>query len=620
MWSDLRYLIGTFDPRSRNQLFANVFAQFFLALMDLLGVAAIYPLMQVAMGKNIDEGTLGTLHRLLGSQDKNHFAVTLAALMALSFLIKAVLTAVLQWWGAGVVTRLQTGTSRKLLQSYMSEGYLEHRRRNTGEVIRTVGAATQAAHQNVLSGFIGVLSTLMSVVAIGTLLIVVTPVTALCAALYFAVAVFIIQRVLGPANRRAGEAAQHSAWLSSKTLMEAMHGFREANLHGAKSFFVDRYDHYNVANSQAARKANFLAQLPKNLLEFVTMIGLTILIVASVLSGNAESTMPILSLFAAATVKVLPLMVSLTATIGNIRFGREGLHITVAALRGMPRTAGESASRGRRAGTLVPHQSPLPVTSDLEIRHVSFSYEDGAGNVLNDINLQIPHGTSMALCGPSGSGKTTLVDIILGLMSPSEGRVTYGGVRTDANDRRWFDAVAYVPQDVYLLDDTLANNVAFGIPEADQDPARIGRCLERAELGDVVDSLKDGIRTEIGERGTRLSGGQRQRLGIARALYRGPQVIVFDEATSALDNATEHKITSTINGLRGEITTIIVAHRLSTVRDVDALAYLRDGHVEAYGTFSEVEAQSPSFANLVRLGRLDAVEPPAGALDMEPSS
>lgn len=615
MWADLKYLIGTFDRRSRWLLVVNVFVQFLVALMDLLGLAAIYPLMQVALGSSIDSGTVGDIHRLFGNQPRNDFAITLAALMGLSFLAKAALASFLVWWSLGLVTKLQTRTSRRLLERYMSETYLEHRKRNVGEVMRAVGSATAAAHSNVLGGLLALTSAMLSVVFIAGLLLVVTPVAAICAAVYFAVAVFLIQRLLAPANRRAGEVAQFTSWVMSKSLMEAMQGFREAHLHGATGYFVRRYDEANIDNAQASRKANFLAQLPKNLLEFVTMIGLTVLIVVSVVSGNAQSTMPALSLFVGATVKILPLMISITATFGMIRYGRDGLKITVQALKEMQGDRRLRSSRSERDEEQPSVGAPLPDDASLDARGVSFRYDAESPNVLEDIDLHIPAGSSLALCGPSGSGKTTLVDILLGLIEPTQGRVTYGGLRTADHDPRWLDAVAYVPQDVYLMDDTLANNVAFGIPPEQQDGDKIRRCLERAEMGDVLASLPEGIDTPLGERGTRLSGGQRQRIGIARALYRDPKVIVLDEATSALDNATEHKITKTVNSLRGDITTVIVAHRLSTVRNVDALAFLQNGHIEALGTFAQVEAQSPTFARLVQLGRLDGADDAAVPLD-----
>lgn len=606
MKSDLRYLLSTFDQRDRRLLGVYTLAQFLVATLDLVSVAAIFPLMQIVMGVPLESGSLGTIHRLLGSQIRTNFVLTLAALMVIAFIAKAVLAAALTWWSSGFVARLQTRTAHRLLTVYMTEDYLSHRKRNTGELMRTIGSSVQAAHMAVLGGILGLISSLMSIALVAILLLLVAPIPTIVAAIYFSVIVFAIQRLLAPANRRSGEAAQHASWLSSHALVDAMQGFREAVLHDAQPYFIDRFDRANWDTVQAARKANFLSVLPKYLLELVTMIGLVLLIVVELLSGSAQSAMPVLSLFVAATVKILPMMVSLTATIGAIRVGREGLTITVNALRHAQTVAALHS---------LPSQSSPPPSTDstdgaIHLKNVTFRYPDGKRDIVHNISLTVPAGTSLALCGPSGSGKTTLVDIILGLLPPTAGDVSYAGMSTHAAGPVWHDVVAYVPQDVYITDDTLAGNVAFGLPPEEHNRALILGCLDRAQLGDLLDELPDGIDTLVGERGSRLSGGQRQRLGIARALYRQPQVLVLDEATSALDNETEHRITETMRSLRGSISTILVAHRLSSVRHVDQLAFLNNGDLEAVGTFEQVVHDSPSFARLVALGNLDS-EPAA---------
>lgn len=598
MIHDVRYLLSTFAAGDRRQLLLSVLAQFLLAVMDLLGVASIFPLMQVLTGASIDEGSLGTVHSLLGSQDERGFVLSLAGIMVASFVLKALFALAITWWSNSLVTRLQTETARRLLSVYMNESYLVHRRRNTGELMRTVGTAVTDAHSKVLGGIISALTSLLSIVAILGLLLVVSPIPTLCALVYFGAVVFVIQRVLGPANRRAGEEAQMTSWVSSHALVDAMQGFREAVLHNARDHFIDRYDTANKRTARAALRANYFSTLPKYLLEVVTMVGLTAYIVATILTGTASSAMPTLSLFVAATVKLLPVMVALTATLGMIRVGHEGLAITVAALR----EAGDQHAPNTQALDLASVNGSV---SDIVIDDVTFRYPDGDRDVLSQIDLRVPAGTSLALCGASGSGKTTMVDIILGLIEPTEGEVTYAGVPTTRAGEEWYEHVAYVPQDVYIMDASLAANVAFGRDEAGRDDARVLRCLEQAALGDLVRTLPDGLDTLVGERGNRLSGGQRQRIGIARALYRRPQIMVLDEATSALDNETESRITQTLASVRGQVTTIVVAHRLSTVRHVDHLAFLADGRVEAAGTFEQVRDTSASFARLVALGRLE---------------
>lgn len=600
MKDDLRFLLASFTSADRRRLIGYVLVQFVVGLLDLVGIAIVLPLMQTLTGTSLEDGLLGRLHRALGEAPRDQFVYQLAGLMAVAFVLKALVSSLAIWWSTGFIARLQTGTARRLLSRYMSEGYLDHRRRNTGEVVGTIGSGVQGAHVGVLGGLLNITSSALSISLIVVFMLVVAPLPTLAALAYFGLAVFVLQRLLAPANRRAGEEAQYTAWVSAHALVDAVQGFREATLHNAREYFVDRFSVANTRNAMAARTANFLMQIPKQVLELVTMLGIVLLIVIVVAAGSASSALPTLSLFVAAAVKILPLMVALTATLGTVRVGREGLRVTVDALRqAEPKSP---ASSPADAGSGPRHDADAP--RRIEVREVSFRYPDGDADVLTGIDLSIAPGTSVAFCGVSGSGKTTLVDIILGLLPPTSGQVSYAG-RPVVDDPAWRDIVAYVPQDVYVADDTVLGNVAFGVPEAERDPDAVRRALQRAELLDVVQSMPEGLETRVGERGTRLSGGQRQRLGIARALYRDPQVLVLDEATSALDNDTEHRITNTINGLRGQITTVVVAHRLSTVRHVDELVFLAHGRVAARGSFTEVVERSPEFARLVALGRLD---------------
>ncbi|MDU3567687.1 MAG: ATP-binding cassette domain-containing protein, partial [Cutibacterium avidum] len=248
-------------------------------------------------------------------------------------------------------------------------------------------------------------------------------------------------------------------------------------------------------------------------------------------------------------------------------------------------------------------EAALTLHEDITVDHLSFRYEDGP-LVLDDITLTIPVGQSVALAGSSGAGKSTLVDLILGLRSPSDGAILSDGTDIATALAAWRKNIAVVPQDVFLLDASLAENIAFDQPRNEIDEAKLARVIKQAQLDDFINELPDGVDTSIGERGSRLSGGQRQRVGIARALSREPELLIMDEATSALDNETEHRITQTIESLHGHMTMIIVAHRLSTVRNVDKVVFFSHGKIDASGTFEQVQAESEEFAHLVALGDL----------------
>jgi len=240
-------------------------------------------------------------------------------------------------------------------------------------------------------------------------------------------------------------------------------------------------------------------------------------------------------------------------------------------------------------------EPPLDFQDQLVLEDVSFTYHGGAEAVLADVNLTIRRGESIGVVGASGAGKSTLVDLMLGLLEPTKGRITADGVDIASAPRRWRRRIGYVPQAAFLFDDTIARNIALGVPEHEIDPQRLDNALRLAQLGELIASLPLGTATVIGDRGVRLSGGQRQRVAIARALYHEPELLIFDEATAALDNRTERELTQAIEGLRGERTLIVIAHRLSTVQRCDALVFLRNGRVEAMGPFDRLLEENAEF-------------------------
>jgi ATP-binding cassette, subfamily B, bacterial PglK len=602
--ADFRYLLSTFTRRYRVLLLVNVVAQFLVSVMDLVGLAMVLPLMDVLLGADVTSGYLGVLNRILGEPERSRFVLIMAALMVVAFAAKGVMGLALQWWSSGLVIGLQVRTASKILNSFMSEDYLTHRQQNTAELIRTVDAAVTDAHSKVLGGVLSLITSGLSILMILSFLIAVMPGPALATIAFFGVAVFGLQRFLAVKNREAGHDAVMSAWAKSLALIDAMQGFREVRMHSAEGYFLERYDRANKVNAMAGRRANFLGAVPKYVLELMGITGIALLLAVVALFYHAAAIVPVMSLFVAATVKLLPALSGTTATLGSIRNGEVGLRLATEALRRTSEVLAGHAHLQQLDTGVDLDGPPLPI----EIDGVDFRYPDGPANVLTGVTISVPPGTSLAICGASGSGKTTLVDIVLGLIRADRGVVTYGGHTTANLGRAWFDIVAYVPQDVFLLDDTLAANVAFGEDPERRDPLRIQEALHRAQLTDVLAQLPAGLDSMLGERGARLSGGQRQRVGIARALYRKPKVIVLDEATSALDNETEDRIAKTIKGLSGEITVLIVAHRLSTVRDVHQLGFLENGRLVATGSFQEVRAAAPAFAHMVELGRLDGNE------------
>lgn len=599
MIRDLCYLINTFSSGDRRRLLVYAVAQVFASLIDLVGLAAVLPLVDVLLGADMTQGYLGTISGLLGNPSRQVFVISLAGIMVAAFAVKAVMSLGLLWWSSGLVIRLQVTTAGRLLESFVHQDYLDYRRTNLANMVRVIDAGAGDAHNKVLGGLLQLVASSMSMAAVFGLLVVVSPPATLVALAYFGGLVLVIQRVLAVRNREAGRAAVEAAGRRTFALYNAILGFREIRMHDAEETFLSQFGHANNDAGAEARRAGLYSATPRYLLEVAAITGIAVLLAVVASSSGASGAIPIVGLFVAASIKLLPPLSGLTSTLGAIQNGREGLNLVVEALKA------DAARRGSASRPLV-DDGALVSAEAIAMRDVSFRYPDGDEPVLREIAIEIPPGSSIAFCGASGSGKTTLVDILLGLIRPDEGQVTYGSVSIEELGRQWHRVAAYVPQDVYLIDASLASNVAFGIPEDEWDLHRIQASLVKAELGHLLDELPNGLNSELGDRGSRLSGGQRQRIGIARALYRQPKVIVLDEATSALDNETEDRVSRTIRGLQGEVTTVVVAHRLSTVRHVDQLVFLKDGGIEVVGTFNEVCAASADFARLVELGNLDA--------------
>ena len=326
---------------------------------------------------------------------------------------------------------------------------------------------------------------------------------------------------------------------------------------------------------------------------FVLMIGgVSIILFAT---GSPNNALTVLGVFGAAALRALPTLNRVSANLATMRTGRIGLEIVLSS-------TAELDQRGTHVETPI---DDTPYRGNIELRNLSFRYADSATDVLTDLSLRIRENATTAFVGSSGAGKSTLLDLVLALQDPTSGTIECGGRSIFADRAAWYAGLGVVPQDVFLVNDTLRSNIAFGVPPERVDHDRVAEVIRMSQLGELVQTLPDGLDTVVGERGVRLSGGQRQRLGLARALYRRPRVLVLDEATSALDNATEYEIAETLRGLQGSMTILIVAHRLSTVRGADTLVFLKDGRIEATGTFTEVRDASAEFARLVALGELN---------------
>jgi ABC-type multidrug transport system fused ATPase/permease subunit len=515
------------------------------------------------------------MHRL---GDPSHARLVVAGMLGLvvAYTVKALFLGFFAWRQAHFVAVLQTSLSQRLFAGYLRQPYTFHLQHNSALLIRNVigqvGALTSAVQQ-------GLMLTTESLVLLGisALLVSVEPLGALLVMSALGIAGWVLHRSTRSYLLRWGTAFQMHEGMRIQHLQQGLGGAKDVKLLGREDDFLAQYSLHNLGSARLQQRQATLQALPRLWLELLAVVGLAALVLAMLWQGKPiDALLPTLGLFAAAAFRLMPSVNRVLLALQNVRFSSpviETLHGELPILN---------------AQKVLPTGRSLRFSRALTLEHVGFQYPSAQAPALNEITLSISKGSAVGFVGGSGAGKSTLVDIILGLLTPANGTVRIDGIDIQTNLRGWQDQVGYVPQSIYLTDDTLRRNVAFGLPAEEIDEAAVWRTLKDAQLEDFVRSLPEGLDTVVGERGIRLSGGQRQRIGIARALYHDPKVLVLDEATSSLDTATERGVMEAVRALRSDKTLLIVAHRLTTVEGCDCLFRLEQGRLVDEGETAAV--------------------------------
>ena len=554
-------------------------------LCTFLVIPAIALLMQQDLGASYPQ--LQPLLAALGNPTQAQLILHVMLGLVVIYALKNLYLAFLAWRQTRFAFRTQAQLSQRLFTAYLCQPYAFHLQRNSAQLIRNVSGEVGAFTDVIVNGLM-ITTEFLVLAGISALLLAVEPVGTLLAALVLGAAAWSFYYAMRARLLRWGQARQVHDGLRLQHLYQGLGGAKDVKLLGRERNFLEQFRLHNFLAARVSQRQSMLQMLPRLWLELLAVTGLATLVIAMLAQGREMSTIiPTLGLFAAASFRLLPSVNRVLAAAQSLRYYlpvvgtlRKELELTVLA----------SIPQQRR----IPSGSGL--RTDIRLTGVGYRYPAAATPALADISLRIGKGESVGFVGPSGSGKSTLVDVVLGLLTPEAGHVLVDGADIQNDLRAWQDHIGYVPQSIYLTDDTLRRNVAFGLPDEEINEAAVVRAIRAAQLDEFVGSLPEGLNTVVGERGIRLSGGQRQRIGIARALYHDPSVLVLDEATSALDTATEQGVMEAVSALHGTKTILIVAHRLSTVAHCDRLYRLEQGRIAA----ESVPSREPSLAGADR--------------------
>jgi len=506
------------------------------------------------------------------------------------YAVKATFLAFLAWWQARFVFGLNANLSQRLFAGYLRQPYTFHLQHNSAQLIRnTIGQVSDIT--SVIQQGLILLTEILVLFGVSALLLAVEPLGALLVVSTLGLAGWGFNRVTRSRILRWGEARQYHDGLRIQHLQQGLGGAKDVKLLGRESDFLSQYWLHNAGGARMGQYRATLEALPRLWLELLAVTGLAALVLVMMWQGKPlENLLPTLGLFAAAAFRLMPSVNRVLSSIQTVRFSFPVIDTLPDELRLL------DATQAPRRGEI------LPFNDALTINQVSFAYPLAEIQALRGVSLSIPRGALVGIIGTSGGGKSTLVDIILGLLSPISGTVEVDGIDIQTNLRGWQDQIGYVPQSIYLTDDTLRRNIAFGVPNDQIDEAAVWRAIYAAQLEEFVNDLPQGLDTLVGERGIRLSGGQRQRIGIARALYHDPPVLVLDEATSSLDTVTERGVMDAVRALKGDKTLLIVAHRLSTVEHCNRLFRLERGAVVEVGETALVLGKAPRVLTKERHG------------------
>ncbi len=581
----LKKLKDIFPPSDKVKLVVLLFLMLIDVFLEVLSIGIIAGFVSVISDPNIlfNIGWLKPVLTTLDIKTSEDVLIYGSIVIIGTFIIKNSYLIIYEYIKSRFIYNRYKSISTRLFRLYMSVPYTFHLRRNTADLIRNVSTETESLAGRVMTPILQIVTDGIMTLGVIILLLIVEPVITLVTMfLLGGVSVLFLKATRSRANRHGKEALKERARMI-QTVNEGIGGFKETTVMNRQSWFIKQFK----SSANILSKAQIFQQISNHsvrpIIETFTISGMLLITLILLKQGRSmASLVSVLALFALSIQRLLPTINNLISQYNVVRYytyAVDPIYNDLTKLKIQDKNTRESDN-----GNMY----KIPFKNKIELSSVNYSYPGSSELVLKNISLIIPKGSTIGLVGTTGTGKTTIVDLILGLLTPKDGSIKVDGIDIQKNLQGWQRNIGYIPQFIYLSDDTMRNNIAFGLDKKEINEEQLISAVKVSQLYEFVERLPEGLDTYIGERGVRLSGGQRQRIGIARALYHNPEVLIMDEATSSLDNKTEKFVIESIERIKGNRTMIIIAHRLTTVKNCDTLYLIKDGQIIASGNYKEL--------------------------------
>ena len=553
------------------------------AFLETLGVGLILPLVSVITTPDIitTNRYAKWICDLLNIHKTSSFILVIIVALIFIYIFKNLYLFLEYYVQYRFICNNRFSTQSRLMEVYLHRPYDFFLNAESGEIIRVVINDTSSAF-NLLSTVLAFFTEAVISAALIVAIIATDPVMAILLAVVLGGLMLLINQLIKPVLQKAGIRYQLNSAKMNKWLLQSINGIKEVKIAEREDYFLTQFSKYGKCAIDSEKNNNVLGTVPRRSIEALGISSMLTIIALLMWSGRDINTMlPQLSAFAMAAVRLMPSVNRMSASLNSMAYMKPALDKLLEHLNSTEQWhQGADQVDREHSFTDCSENGLQNLSREIALSDITFRYPNAEHAVLEHANMSIPIGTSVGIVGSSGAGKTTAVDVLLGLLKPQSGQVLADGVDIETAYHAWLSHIGYIPQMIFMLDDTIRGNVAFGMDSQEVDELAVWQALEEAQLAEFVRSLPEGLDTQIGERGIRLSGGQRQRIGIARALYTDPELLIFDEATSALDNETESAIMESINALHGKKTMIIIAHRLTTIEGCDMVYRVENGKIE----------------------------------------